>query len=229
MQTSFHIVKCDLIWRNQARFRAHLDSHIAQGHAAFHAQRADRIAAELDNMARSACATGFTDDRQHDIFGGNARCGMAFDFDFHGLRAALFQGLRRQNMFNFRGTNTKRQRTKRAVRGGMGVAADDSHTRQRDALFWTHYVDDALKRVVQVVQFNAERVAVFDQLLHLDASHFTRRIDIFGLGGNVVIHGREGFAWLANLAVVRPQAVKCLRRGDFVHQMAVNVQQRSFV
>ncbi|MNZ82409.1 hypothetical protein D3C78_1011060 [compost metagenome] len=180
-------------------------------------------------MARSACATGFTDDRQYDVFGGNARCGMAFDFDFHGLRAALFQGLRCQNMLNFGGANTKRQGTKRAVRSGMGVAADDSHARQRDALFWTHNVDDALIRVVQVIQFNAERVAVFDQLLHLDAGHFARRIDIFGLGGNVVIHGREGFSGLANLAVVRPQAVKRLRRGDFVDQMAVNVQQRSFI
>ncbi|MNL40862.1 hypothetical protein D3C87_1632400 [compost metagenome] len=80
-------------------------------------------------MARPASAPGFTDDRQHDIFGSNTRCGMACDFDFHGLRAALFQGLRRQNVFNFGGANTKRQRTKRAVRGGMGVAADDGHAR----------------------------------------------------------------------------------------------------
>ena len=44
-----------------------------------------------------------------------------------------------------------------------------------------------------------------------------------------MIHGREGFTRLAHLAAMRAQAVKRLRGGHFVHQMAVDVQQRGFV
>ncbi len=51
------------------------------------------------------------------------------DFDFHGLRAALFQGLGRQHMLHFGGADTERQRTERAVGGGM-ESPHDRHPRQ---------------------------------------------------------------------------------------------------
>ncbi|MNV39356.1 hypothetical protein D3C71_1309330 [compost metagenome] len=132
-------------------------------------------------------------------------------------------------MLNFRGADTKRQCTERAVGGGVGVAADDGHARQGDALLRPHHVDDALIRMIQVVQLNAERVAVLDQLLHLDTRHFAGRVDVFGLGRNVVIHRGESFTRLANRTVVRAQAVKSLWGRHFVDQMTVNVQQRGFV
>ena len=96
-------------------------------------------------------------------------------------------------------------------------------------MLWPHHVDDALVRMVEVVQLNAKFIAVLNQLLHLDTRHLTRGINVFGLGGYVVIHRREGFTRLTYRTLVRPQAVKCLRRGHFVHQMTVNVQQRGFV
>ncbi|MNP12472.1 hypothetical protein D3C76_1047030 [compost metagenome] len=101
MQTILHIREGDLVRGNQTGFCAHLNGHVAESHTTFHAQGLDRAAAELHHMAGAAGAAGFTDDRQHDVFGGDARCGLASNFNFHGLRAALLQGLRRQHVFYF--------------------------------------------------------------------------------------------------------------------------------
>ncbi|SAE91106.1 Uncharacterised protein [Enterobacter cloacae] len=111
----------------------------------------------------------------------------------------------------------------------MGVAADDGHAWQGNPLLRPHYVDDTLIGVVQIVQLHAKLVTVLNQLLHLDTRHLARCIDVFGLGGNVVIHRGKGFTRLTHRALVRAQAVKCLRRGHFMYQMTVDVQQWGFV
>ena len=84
-------------------------------------------------------------------------------------------------------------------------------------------------RVIQVIQFNAELFAVFNQLLHLDTRHFAGRINVFSLRRYVVIHRGEGFTRLAYRTFMGAQAVKRLRRGHLVNQMTVNVQQWGFV
>ena len=148
MQTAAYVIEGGFVRRDQARFGAHLDRHVAQGHTPFHAQIADRFAAELNHMAGAAGATGFTNDGQHDIFSGNTRRRFALHVDFHGLRAALFQGLGRQHMLHFGGADTERQRPERAVGGGMGVTANNGHPRQGDALLRAHDVDDTLVWVI---------------------------------------------------------------------------------
>ena len=210
MQTTLHIVKGGFIRRDQTCFRTHFDGHIAQRHTTFHAQIANGFTAELHHVAGAAGATGFANNGQHDIFSGDARRCFAIHFNLHGPGTALLQGLSRQDVLNFGGADTKRQRAKCAVSGGVGIAADDGHPRQGHALFRPHHVDDTLIRVVQIVQLNAELLAVFDQLLHLNARHFAGRVDIFRLGRNVMVHGGEGFTRLTNLTVVRAQAVKGL-------------------
>lgn len=44
-----------------------------------------------------------------------------------------------------------------------------------------------------------------------------------------MIHRRESFTRLAHRAAMRAQAIERLRRGHFMHQMAVDVEQRRFV
>ncbi len=229
MQTPLHIVEGGFVWGHQSCFGAHLNGHVAQGHTTFHAQRLDSISAELNDVTGAACTAGFADNRQHDIFRGDTRRGFPLHFNLHGFGAALLQGLRRQNVFNFRGPNPERQRAKCAVGCGMGVAADDGHAWQGNPLLRPHYVDDTLIGVVQIVQLHAKLVTVLNQLLHLDTRHLARCIDVFGLGGNVVIHRGKGFTRLTHRALVRAQAVKCLRRGHFMYQMTVDVQQWGFV
>ena len=93
----------------------------------------------------------------------------------------------------------------------MRVAADNGHPRQCDALFRPHYMDDPLIRVIQVIQLDAKLFAVFDQLLHLDARHFTAGINVFGLSRDVVIHGGEGFPRLTYRSTVGAQTIERLR------------------
>ncbi|MNC39827.1 hypothetical protein D3C75_885050 [compost metagenome] len=132
-------------------------------------------------------------------------------------------------MFNFRSPDPERQRAKCAVGRGVGVAANNGHARQCNALLRAHYVDNTLEWVIQVIQFNAEFFAVLHQLLHLNASHFAGGVDVFSLRRNVVVHGGKRFARLAHRALVRTQAIKRLWRCHFVNQMTVDVQQRRFI
>ena len=58
--------------RDHAGARAGLDRHVADRHAAFHRQRADRWAGELDRVAGAAGGADPADDGQHDVLGGDA-------------------------------------------------------------------------------------------------------------------------------------------------------------
>ena len=227
--TAFQVVEGSIVRRDQACLGAHLDRHIAQRHATFHAQSFDSRTAELDHMAGAACAAGFADDRQHDILRGDARRGVAQHFDFHGLRATLLQRLGRKNMLDFRGADAESQRTERAVRGSVRIAADDGHARQRHALLWPDDVHDALKRVIQIVELHAELGAVLHQLLHLDARHLAGGVDIFGLGRNVMVHGGERLRRLTHLAAVGAQTVESLRRRHLMDQVTIDIEQRRLV
>ncbi len=222
--TTFQVVESSVIRCYQARFRAHLNRHVAQGHTTFHAQRLNGRAAEFNHITSTACAAGFTDDRQHDIFGGNAGGRLAQYFNLHGFRPTLFQGLSGKYMFHFRGADTKRQRAERAVGGGVRVAAHNGHARQRHTLLRTDNVDDALEWVIQVIQLYAKFFAVLHQLLHLNTRHLARRIDIFGLGRDVVIHRGKGFARLTDFTSVCAQAIKGLWRGHFMDQVTIDVE-----
>ena len=172
--------------------------------------------------------TDAANDRQHDIFGRDPQRGVALHLDFHGLGTALLQGLGGQHMLDFRGANTEGQRAKRTVGGGMGVATHNGHSRQGQPLLWAHHMHDPLVGVIQIVQGDAKFGAVFGQLLHLNTRHLARGGNIPRLGGDVVIHGGKGFARLAYRTLHRAQAIEGLRRGHFMHQMTVNVQQWRF-
>ena len=68
---------------HQTRAGTGLDGHVADRHAAFHAQRADGRATELDGVARAASSTDLSDDGQHHVFGSAAFGQSAFDLDQH--------------------------------------------------------------------------------------------------------------------------------------------------
>ena len=61
------------------------------------------------------------------------------------------------------------QCAERAVRRGMAVAADDGQPGQREALFGADDVDDALPRVVDTDQLDAELGAVGGQVASCSA------------------------------------------------------------
>ena len=71
--------------------RAALDAHVADGHALFHRQRPDGLAAVLEDVAGPAADADPGDQGQDDVLGADARREPAVDADLVGLRVALEQ------------------------------------------------------------------------------------------------------------------------------------------
>ena len=78
-------------------------------------------------------------------------------------------------MLDFAGADAERERAERAMRGGVGIAADDGRARQRPALLGPHDMHDALADIVHGQIFDAEFVRV----------GFQRR-DLLGDSGSVM-------------------------------------------
>ena len=107
--------------------------------------RIDRTAI-LDDVPDPAAGADLADDRQNDVLGGCAVSECAVDGDRHRFWFAGGKGLGCEHMLDLACANTKGQRSKCAMRGGVTVAADDRHARQSDALFGADDMDDSLTR-----------------------------------------------------------------------------------
>ena len=104
-----------LVGSDHAGARAGLDAHVADGHAAFHGERADGGAGVLDDVAGCAVGADLADDGEDDVLGGDAAGQLAFDGDAEGLRLGLRQGLRGEHMLDFAGADAEGQRAEGAV------------------------------------------------------------------------------------------------------------------
>ena len=71
---------------DHAGARARLDAHVADGHAAFHRERANGRAGVLDDAAGCAVGADLPDDGEDDVFGGDAGGQLALDGDAERLR-----------------------------------------------------------------------------------------------------------------------------------------------
>ena len=110
----------------------------------------------FDHVAGAAVGADLADQIQNDVLGRHAAAELAIDSQLERFGFRLQQRLRGQHVFDFAGADAEGQRPESAVRGGVAVAADDGHARLRDAEFGADDVDDALLRVVQIVNANAE-------------------------------------------------------------------------
>jgi hypothetical protein len=80
---------------------------------------------------------------------------------------------------------------------------------------------------VHVVELNAEFGAVGAQRGNLFGRDLVDNIQpAFNGRRHIVVDGRDGAVGAANLATGQPQAFKCLRRSDLVHELQVDVEQR---
>ena len=205
VRASLHKVEGRLVWRDHARPRARLDTHVADRHALRHAQRFNRLASVLEDIARAAVRADLRDDREDDVFGGHAATEFAADVDRHCFGLGLQQALRREHVTDFGRANPERQRPERAVRAGVAVAADNRHAGMRNAHFWPDDVNHALHLAVDVPQRHAEIGAVFAKRLHLIGLLRAPHLERDHVGGvrharrDAVIHRREGFLRLAHL------------------------------
>ena len=148
------------VGRDQAGAGAALDRHVADGHAPFHGERADRLAGIFDDMAGAAGGADLADDGEDDVLGGDAVGQLAVDAHPHVLRLVLDQRLGGQHMLDLGRADAVRQRAEGAMRRGMAVAADDGRAGQGEALLGPDHMDDALALVALVVIFDAEIAGV---------------------------------------------------------------------
>lgn len=109
--------------------------------------------------------------------------------------------------------------------GGVAVAAHNGHAGQGEALLGTHDVNDALTHVEFGIIFDAEFRRVLGQCVDLQGRF--RIIDaVTAVGGrNVVVDHGKRLLRLAHLAAGHAQAFECLRAGNFMHQVAIDVEQ----
>jgi hypothetical protein len=216
--------------RDQAGAGAALDRHVADGHPAFHRQRADRLAAIFDDMAGAAGGAGLADHRQGDVLGRDAGAQRPVISTFMFLDFFLDQRLGGQHMLHLGRADAVRQRAEGAVRGGMAVAADDGHAGQRPALFGADDMDDALPDVVTPGSSGCRNRAAF-----LSSASTWMRLSSLSMpvavprGGHVVVGHGDGAFRRAHLAAGHAQPLERLRAGHLVDEVAVDIEQAGAV
>ena len=214
---------------DQAGTRARLDGHVADRHAAFHAQGADGRAGELDGVAGAAGRADLADDGQHDVLGAAALGQRAFHLDQHVLGLLGQQGLGGQHMLHFGGADAVGQRAEGAVGGGMGVAAHDSSAREGEALFRTDDVANALADVELVVIFESEQLGVLGEVRDLVGA-LGVRIGFGAVGGrDVVVDDQQRLLRALHLAAREAQPFERLRRRHLVNDVSVDGEQAGAV
>ena len=230
-RTPLHVVDGLVIAGHHADAGARLDGHVADGHAAFHGQVADGAAGELQGVAVAASGADPADHCEDDVLGGHAEGQPALDAHLHVLHLLGHQALGGEHVLHLGSADTVGQRAEGAVGRGVRVATDHGHARQGGPLLRTDHMDDALADIVHLEFEDAEIVAVLVQGLDLDARHFVgdgvQATFALGLGGrHVVVRGGDVGIDAPWLAAGQTQAFKGLRRGHFVKNVTIDVDER---
>ena len=229
---AFAVGVCLFVRRDQASACAAFNRHIADGHAAFHGQLANRFATIFNHIAGSASRASFTDDMHRDVFGGHTGVQFACDFDFEVFGLLLDQRLRRQNVFNLGRADAVGQRAECAVCRGVAVTTNDSHAWQGPTLFGANDVHDALAHVGHGIVVDTEFFGVRVESVNLNSAESA--VMVSALARSSVV----GTLWsgtamvLSGARTVRP----VMRRpsnacGDVTSwtKVAVDIQQASAV
>src|ERR1700712_189496 len=215
---------------HQTDASARLDGHVADGHAPFDRQVANRATGELDGMAVAAGGADLADDRQDDVLGSNAERQLAFDLHLHVFYFLGARARRGEHVLALGGADAMGQGAKSAMGRGMGVAADHGHARQRRALLRADHVNDALTHVVHLEFSDAIFVAVVVQGLDLQARNLIDN-SVYAVlairGGRHVVVNRGDVGvdppWFA---ARQAQAFESLWRGHFVNDVTIDIKQR---
>ncbi len=214
-----------LVGGDHARAGAGLDRHVADGHPGLHRELLDGGAAVLQDVALTAAGADPGDDRQDQVLGGDSVGQFAVDGDGHGLGPDQRQRLGGQHVLDLGGADAEGQTTEGAVRGGVGVTADDRHARLGQPQLRADDVHDTLLDVAQRVQPDTEVGGVLAQRLQLDPGDRVRDglVDVEGRG--VVVLGGDGQVEPAHLATALAQPVEGLRAGHLVQQVQIDEEE----
>jgi hypothetical protein len=130
--------------------------------------------------------------------------------DLHRLWLLLRQALRCQNVLYFRRSNAKGQCSKRAMRAGVAIPADNCHPRLRQAEFRPDHMHNPLLRRVHIEQPHTEFLAVGLQHRDLLSRNKIRDWSAPRLGRNIVVHGGHSPRRLPDFSSSNSQPVESL-------------------
>ncbi len=179
-------------------------------------------------MCGAAADANFSDDSENDVLRSDAFGPFAMNKNVQRLGFALYQALRREHVLDFAGSNAESQSAERAVRRSVAVAANNRLPGLRNAQLRANDMHDALILAVHVEQANAGFAAIVFQRVELGFGILIDNRQKTVFSRNRMIHHRESKIRAANFAALPAQAGKRLRRGAFVNQMPVNIQQGRF-
>ena len=160
------IVSC-LVGSDHSAAGAAFNRHVADRQPAFHRKLSDALAGVFNGVANRAVDANPADDAEDDVLSGHSRRERAVDPDLHRLRFFLDEGLGGHDVLDLGSADTHREGAKRAVGGGVAVAANDDLTGLRVALLGPDDVDDALVDAKHIEQLDTEVFAVLAHVVQL--------------------------------------------------------------
>ena len=204
--------------------RAAFDGHVAHGHAFFHREAVEHIAAVFVGEARAAVHAQRADDVENDVLRINARTQVAVDVDPANLQLAQRHGLRREHIAHLACADAERDRAERAVRARVRIAAGDGRARLRDALLGADHVHDALLARRAIEKRDPKLRAILAQFIHHGLrERIAIRFDHL-VGRDNVVHRRERALRKRHLQAEIAQHAEGLRARDLVDQMRADDQ-----
>jgi hypothetical protein len=225
VRAALHVGVGGLVRSHHAGAGACFDRHVADGHPGVHRERADGRAAVLQDVALAAAGPDLGDDGKDNVLGGHAGAQRALDVDGHGLEGLEGQRLGGHDVLHLGRADAHGQRTERAVRGRVRVAAHHGHSGLGQSQLRTHNVHDALLGVTEGMQADTELLAVVAQGLDLGPAGEVgdRLVDVQRRG--VVVLGGDGEVRAAQLAAGQAETLEGLRGGHLMDEVEVDVQK----
>ena len=156
---------------------------------------------------------------------------MGVNLDQHAHVAGLLgcEALRCQRQFDLGRADAPGQTRERTMGGGMRIAADDGHARQRGTLLGPDDMHDALALVGNIKVRDALLARIRIQGFHLQTGNRVGDAGAAIGGGHVVIDHGQISRNPPGLASGELEPVEGLRAGHFMEQVAVDVDETGAV
>lgn len=182
-------------------------------------------------MTGASGGANLADNMKDNVFAAYTRSKLTINLDPHVLTPSGEESLRSEYVLDFAGTNAESQSSKGTVSTGVTVTTYDSCSRQSEALFGTNDMHNALSLVSQAEVGKLEILDILLEGLALQPGvvlfhEIAHTLEVLPRsGGDIVIGSHESAVGSAHFATCILQALESLRRGDFVDEMSVDVEQ----
>ena len=176
-------------------------------------------------MTCTASSANLANNRQDHVFRRDPGNQCAINGDPHVFRWLLNQGLRGQHMFNLGCTNAKGQCAECTMCCGMRVTTHNRHPRQGKPLFRANHMHNTLPLVIHGKIRHAKFSGIFFQRFDLNAAFFIGDTSRAICCRDIMVSHRQRAVRCAHRAGGVAQTLKCLRAGNLMHQMAVDINQ----